>query len=263
MNNIFNLNRFWLLFKKHTIEHAKTYLMSAAVLAGILFLIIGFFTFTNGGRLEVKLQAVVFLFMIVAIGSIFTSMIFGELGEKKKAIPALTLPASHFEKYLVGWLYSFVIFQLVFVGVFYFIDGLIISLATPPDDYKNQLYNLFDSSNRNVVPGYIAFLYYGILHAFAFWGAVFFEKLHFIKTAFIFFLCLIFFTLLNKPLLRVIGGEHIIQNMPFSQAIFTEGVHQWGVLPDNAIVNSGIYILYLIIAFLWASTFFKLKEKQV
>src|ERR1700743_2754531 len=100
MNNTFDLNRFLLLFKKHTLEHAKIYLLSFIVLMGLVFLVLGFDSYTNGGLLDKKAQQISFIFIMLIGGSIFTSMSFIELGDKKKAIPFLTLPASHFEKYL-------------------------------------------------------------------------------------------------------------------------------------------------------------------
>src|ERR1700712_4678815 len=123
MNNTFNIDRFMLLFKKRSVEQAKTYLLSIAVLTGMLFIILGFNSFTNRGHLDRNPQGIIFMFFLLLGGSIYTSLSFTDMGDKKMAIPALALPASHFEKYLVSWLYSYVIFQLVCVGVFYFADS--------------------------------------------------------------------------------------------------------------------------------------------
>ena len=51
MNQTFNLNRFAALFKKHTVENYKTYLMSVGVLAGLLILFMGIASYSNGGYL--------------------------------------------------------------------------------------------------------------------------------------------------------------------------------------------------------------------
>lgn len=132
MNNIFSFNRFTLLFKKHSIEHAKTYLLSIAVLAGLMSLVLGFTVYSSHGLLPIEIQNISFYYFILGAGSIFTSLTFTDLGDKKRAPSALTLPASHFEKYLVSWLYSFVIFQLVLIGLFYLINSIIISISIPP-----------------------------------------------------------------------------------------------------------------------------------
>jgi hypothetical protein len=52
MSNTFNLTRFIRLFKKHTLEHAKTYLLSTGVLAGVTAIGLGLFVVTNGGAIS-------------------------------------------------------------------------------------------------------------------------------------------------------------------------------------------------------------------
>src|SRR4051794_28226809 len=104
MSNTFDIKRFGMLFKKHTLEHGKTYLLSAGVLTGIMFLTLGFMSYSSNGHLRINEQIPVFVFLSIIAGGIFTSIVFTELGDKSKAIPTLMLPASHFEKYLVAWL---------------------------------------------------------------------------------------------------------------------------------------------------------------
>jgi hypothetical protein len=104
MINTFNFGRFFRLFNKHTREQYKAYLMSTAVLAGILIIMLGTLAYSNNGYLNLKAQAVYFDFFLLAAGTIFTSTVFAELGDEKKTIPALTLPVSHFERFLVGYI---------------------------------------------------------------------------------------------------------------------------------------------------------------
>ncbi|WP_317169489.1 TlpA family protein disulfide reductase [Mucilaginibacter humi] len=118
MNNTFNLKRFLLLFKKQTAEHLKAYLLSTAVLFGTVLLLFAYVTFTENGRLTANTQTGIFVWILILSGSIFTSLCFSSLGSKQ-GILTLTLPASHLEKFPVQWVYSFVIFQIVFIGVFF------------------------------------------------------------------------------------------------------------------------------------------------
>jgi hypothetical protein len=262
MNNTFNLKRFILLFKKHTIEHAKTYLLSSLVLAGILFLILGLASYNRNGNLPIDVQANMFIYFMLISGCLFTSVVFSDLGDKKKAIPLLTLPASHLEKYLVSWIYSYIIFQLVFVGIYYFVDGSVISLGQPPVEHKYELINIFSMEQM----AFIAFIIYGLLHAFTFWGAVFFEKLHFIKTSAIFFFCLIALIIINKPLISLLVKNGASADLPFTEVYFIDNTqlhHIWRFSPDNMILNYDIAALALIVILMWTSTFYKLKEKEV
>ncbi len=119
MKKTFSLNRFGRLFKKHTKEHYRNYLMSIAVLVGVMILGGSFLVYMADVQLDKNIQTFLFFTIMLLAGTIFTSSVFADLGEKKKAIAWLTLPASHFEKYLVAWIYSFLLFIIVYTLIFY------------------------------------------------------------------------------------------------------------------------------------------------
>src|ERR1700753_3363335 len=100
MNNIFSISRFWRLFIKHSAEHYRTYLMSISVLGGVMLLGGAFIIYMIPGPLDAGFQSVLFVSLMLISGTIFTSTIFSDAGDKRKAIPILTLPASQFEKVL-------------------------------------------------------------------------------------------------------------------------------------------------------------------
>jgi len=258
MNNTFSFKRFAMLFQKHTLEHIKIYLLSLGVLTGLLFVVLGFMSYTNGGELSSKSQAVVFLFFLVFAGSIFTSLSFSALGDKRKAIPMLTLPTSNFEKYMIAWLYSFVIFQLVYLSIFYLVDVLVLSLSTPVEG-KNQLAKLFHING--IEAGF--FIVYTFFHALAIWGAVFYEKLHFIKTAFVFFACVIIIVLLNQLILKNLINTAILKSMPFQDLRFMEGEQQIVLRTQPGFAHTMAVIIVVCTLLLWCSAFFRLKEKEV
>src|ERR1022692_150129 len=104
MNNTFNIRRFRRLFVKHTVEHYKSYLMSLTVLMGVMILGGSFLIYMIEAPIDKGFQSAIFAMILLLAGTIFTSTIFADLGDTKKAVASLTLPASHFEKYLVAWL---------------------------------------------------------------------------------------------------------------------------------------------------------------
>ncbi|MGN6178984.1 MAG: hypothetical protein ACTHNW_07370, partial [Mucilaginibacter sp.] len=119
MNNFFNPRRFGMLFVKHTAEHIRTYLMSIAVLVGVILLGGSFLFFIIPGPPDPGLQTACFVMLMLMSGTIFTSTVFSDYGIRSQAISAITLPASAFEKYLIGWLFSYPIFIIVYTGVFF------------------------------------------------------------------------------------------------------------------------------------------------
>ena len=259
MNNIFSLTRFIMLFKKHTLEHAKTYLLSTGVLAGVTAVGLGLFAFINEGRLAIPVQNIVFTYVLTFAGSIFTSLVFADLGDKRKANQVLTLPASHLEKFLVTWIYSFVIYQLLFIGVFYLVDWIIIGISHPPVNDPNKMINILDLEHL----AYMAFIVYAIFHGFTLLGAIFFEKLHFIKTAFIFLLYVLVFTLINTPLLQFIIGKNILRSIAFQGFSITDKQGWGNIWPTQNMNYTTLIVFAIAVIILWLGAFFRLKEKEI
>lgn len=259
MNQTFNIQRFSMLFKKHTIENYKTYLMSVGVLAGMLLLFMGIASYGSGSYLSLGTQETFFVSFLLIAGCIFTSLVFADLGDKKKAIPTLILPASHFEKYLVAWLYSFVIFQLLFVGLFYLIATIVTNLGQDIPGRENSLLDIFSTDRK----AYAAFIIYPILHAIIFFGAIYFEKLHFIKTVFAFFIGVFLLGLINKPILSSMFDQKVQGSSIFSPVQLSNGKESFEIhAPDVKDQTEGI-VLGLVVLVLWISAYYKLKEKEV
>jgi hypothetical protein len=260
MNNTFEMSRFARLYKKHTVEHLKSYLLSAAVLAGLLLVCLGFFWYTHGAKLSIRDQANPFVFFYLACGTIFTSLTFSHLSQKKEAIPALMLPASHLEKYLVSLIYTFVVYQLVFMGIYFGVDGLLFAMGAPFEKGENEMINVFVLDQKI----YLVFFMYALLHAFAFWGAIYFEKLHFIKAGFVVLALCFFVTLINNMLLNVFIKSDTNKGIPFTGANITEsGKHYYIYLNGAGFMFCVAIAVVIITLLLWTTTYFKLKEKEV
>ncbi|PSR52528.1 hypothetical protein AHMF7605_02800 [Adhaeribacter arboris] len=258
MKNHFNFSRFARLFGKHTAEHIKWYLMATAVLIGAMSLMLGFVAYMQSYPIDLEEQSLIFIFGILGAGSIFTSIVFAHLGDKKQAIAALTLPASHFEKYLVGWIYSFLIFILVFTASFYLVVITIISLDNQGPE-PTKLLNIFSPTNRI----YLVFLLYAMVHAIAIWGSIYFQRLHLIKTAFAFFIVFLLVIFFNLQWLEVLFNKDLAVAVPFGSIGFHDKKQYYLVeLPEAQ--HSLTFLLPLVLAIiLWITAFFGLKEKQV
>ena len=87
MNNFFSFNRFSRLLIKHSAEHYRTYLMSIGVLAGVMVLGGSFIFYMIPGPMDAGFQTALFAILMLIAGSIFTSTIFADMGDKRKAIP--------------------------------------------------------------------------------------------------------------------------------------------------------------------------------
>jgi hypothetical protein len=257
MKNQFNARRFALLFRKHTSENYKAYLMSLVVLVGAMFVIMGAIAYMSGEPLTVNIQGALFAFFLMATGTVYSSTVFSSLGESKKAISYLTLPASTLEKYLVGWVYSFLLFSVVFFAAFYVAAGTIVHLDTRSKQAP-ELINIFTRNSQD----YLIYVLYAFVNAIALVGAIFFKKGHFIKTAFLGFIAVFLVAVLNKISLEMLLGRKLTNAMPFGKATFNDESNSYFTveLPET----QAIMLVYMTMAIIiWVAAYYKLKEKQL
>ncbi|MGA9652149.1 hypothetical protein [Pedobacter sp.] len=259
MNEIFEWKRFSEIFKKHTAENYKSYLMSTAVLIGGLGLILSFIGYTSQGHISVVQQGMVFLIMMFLSGSVFTSMIFSDLGDRKKAIPMLTLPASHLEKTLVGWVYAYLLFQVVYMSCFYLVDTTIIHIANRNMIDKNVIVNVFSTEDKF----WIAFPQFAILNAICFVGAIWFDKMHFIKTGFVFLIFVLLLTAFNYTTINLMFDTEVAKAPPFNSIGILEEGKFWRIKGNHQSDMILLVTVILVSTILWISGYFRLKEKQV
>jgi hypothetical protein len=263
MNNTFDIKRFGMLFKKHTVEHSKTYGLSIAVLFGVILLVLLFFSMMNRWHISEQEQIIVLIFTMGGFGSIFGSMVFADLGDRSKVIPALMLPSSHFEKFLVGLLYSYFIFLIVFVASFCLADYIVVSIGEHDLD-EHKMINVFDTTGRKPA---IAFMMFTLFHAFVFWGSIFFKKLHFVKTTIVFFLCLGAAALINGLVLNMFfaADNRFSAGMPFT-GIFIFDLNStyggWNIQASDKFDTYGLTVFVIVVLLFWTTTYFKLKEKE-
>lgn len=256
MNKIFRLSRFWRLFSKHTAEHYGAYLMSVAVLAGVMLLGGAFIVFLIPGPMDAGFQSVVFVILMLISGTIFSSTVFSDLGDKRKAIPAMTLPATQLEKFMVGWVYAYPIFMVFYTCIFYLVLMGLISLKQWPGHHTEVL-TIFQGRI------YIMLILFTFLQAISLFGAVFFEKMHFIKTGFCFFVGYAVIILFNTIYLKIAVGPNIKPAIPFGTLNFIESGKDYalGTSDTDTIWIFGLLMLLAIL--FWFATYFRIKEKQI
>ena len=261
MNNIFGFKRFGKLFLKHTTEHFRSYLMSTLVLCGIITIFYAFVTMTGGTtRAGFRISALTIFYLLA--GCIFTSTVFSDYGNKNKAISSLTLPVSHLEKFLVGWVYSYLIYTAIFAISFSLVDYCFVQFASQVEDKRSLLKAMDDVPILGTL-----FYFYSILHSVAIFGAIYFKSMHFIKTALCFFATIILLTIFHNALLRtLVTADEVMFSQPFLNGlgIRSETKIFYMIRLDDSM--KGIYssiMLVGITAMLWIGSFFEIKEKQI
>lgn len=258
MSQLFNISRFGRLFSKHTTEHGSGYLLATGVLLGGLGLVMGLVAYMSSSPLVAGQQAAFFVLGLFAAGAFFTSTVFALFGDKKQATAALMLPASHWEKYLVGWLYSLPLFLAVYIGCFYLVDSLVLQF----DSYEGPgapLVQLFAGEEKL----YTSLVAYAAVNAVFLWGSIFFQKQHFVRTAFGVLLVVVVVGALNFQAMQALIGQELGTAVPFSSMSLHEGKEWYAIsLPEAQSAWFGLVPLGLMLL-AWAGAYRRMTEKQI
>ena len=257
MNQLFNTARFGRLFSKHTTENAGGYLLATGVLLGGLGLVLGFAAYMSTDPITPDMQGVMFVMGLLAAGSFFTSTVFALFGDKKQATAALLLPASHWEKYLVGWLYAVPIFLAVYVGCFFLIDSLVLQFSG--GSKPAVMVQLFSPESRL----YVSLGAYAVVNAVFLWGSIFFVRQHFVRTAFGVLLAVVVVVALNFQAVQALVGHKLNTVMPFSSMTLQQGKTWYVVgLPEAESAWLGLVPLGIMLL-AWAAAYRRVTEKQI
>jgi hypothetical protein len=95
-NNTFNIGRFGILLRKHLKENLRRYLLYAAMLTGIQFVLQGFVTLmgARGNGFPYGPMTGIFILSILFSGPIFSSLSYSFFQNKAKGIQFLQMPSS-------------------------------------------------------------------------------------------------------------------------------------------------------------------------
>ena len=257
MSQFFNFARFGRLFSKHTTEQGGGYLLATGVLLGGLGLVLGFVAYMSSEPVTPDMQAVIFVMGLLAAGAFFTSTVLAFFGDKKQATAALMLPASHWEKYLVGWLYALPIFLAVYVGCFFLIDSLVLQLGS--GGKPTEMVRLFSGEGKL----YYSLLAYAVVNAVFLWGSIFFTRQHFVRTAFGVLLALVVLVALNFQVMQALVGRKLGTVMPYSGMALQEGKVWYSIkLPEAQSAWFGLVPLGIMLL-AWAAAYRRVTEKQI
>ena len=256
MNQLFDPRRFWLLLKLHYAENGKNYLISSAVLIGSMLLFMLPVIIVKGYSSLLEILHFLALFMSVLLGgSLVTSYAFTQYSTPSKGIPALMVPASRLEKFLVAWLF-YIVFTATFLVIFWELHHSFLELANRRLPANGRQYH-------SIPPGpttFITYLFF-LIQGGVFLGSIFFAKLAYVKTAAVLLMVGTVAFTLNYAL-----ANHFAL---YPQDLFTFPFTSWRVNWRYSIaypepVSKLIWaFLILLVVSLWGIAYVRLKEKEI
>jgi hypothetical protein len=266
MNDIFDIKRFGLLFKKLIFERSLHIFGSF----GLMMFFVWFMYHTNGSLSEGWWNAQIQSFaMGLLLGGVYwTSVVFNHFSEKAEGYSFLTLPASHFEKWLcgVGLLCVFILSYCIFYRV---LDASYVSyfrtnLNPTLKDYDKLLasykvMSFITDSIYNVKFAFVALLNFTGVIAI---GAMYFNKMALIKSLFLGFLLVICLDYLND-LFAVMLFQADVNPSFFWGSIWINKTNEQIELPENITPIYSIFFSFILPILLWSIALVRLKEKEI
>lgn len=258
-NNTFNMNRFLMLFKQHSVHNLRIMLYSVIGFCGIVFLILSFVQLSEDFEPFTFEEFVIFWVAFMAIfGVLFVGYSFPSFRSKETTISYLTVPASQLEKFLFELIYrvgsTLVILPFLYWLTFH-LEGYFFQLISSKEftaigfsDFSAHINveNFFWASTM-VVSLVVLCL------ALPFAGAAHFTKQPLVKSLFLLAILIVVFVFFVFIVFEVLGLDQYSVN----ESVWLLPTTQEGALRFFTFVFSLSSITMLVVAFL------KLKEKTV
>ncbi len=261
MSDLFSFTRLWLLIRRQAVENYKFYLLCIALMAGLLILFYSIGVRSLG--YDSDTQQIFFFFSLALSGSVFTNVLLKELHGATTAIWYLTFPVSTVEKLVLVLFYSILVFIPVHLVLFYAIDTAFVNYYntyySPETKHTAAVLDLF-------VEDHFTFIYYSFLliQAAVLLGSIWFNRFSYVKTIVTIFLVgvvVIFIddfiadTLFHQDVQKILFNRFYIKNDEQLDSVT-------GSLPGQ-VQHWYAALKYLLIPFLWATAWVRLKETQL
>ena len=263
MNDTFNFKRFLLLLQKTLLERPMQLFGFTGLI--ILLSLVFYFVFKSIEGFK-EAQDLTFMWGLVCGGSFISSFMFSYFFSNASGCSYLTLPASHFEKWLCGVLIAGILYPLVFLLSYRAIDASFVALyhqslnASAPfykEKYEAVYMFAFDGRVANKVYPIIFFTSGAMVV-----GSLYFNKVAFIKVALVLTVCCLGIFGLNWLVAKSVFGS-IEALFPFRNVHIILGKETGSIdLPKTSQLISTYSLCYIYPALLWVLAYVRLKEKE-
>ncbi len=264
MNNTFNTQRFGLLFKKTLLERPMQMFGFTGLILALILILYAITKTLSGFTMA---QNLTFLWGLIGGSYFIASFVFGHFSSNAIGASFLSLPASHFEKWLCGFLVAAILFPLIFMLFFRLIDASFVSqyhssLDPAAPFYKERYESVNILSFNGIVVWQVYPLFLFAVSAMLV-GSLYFDKAGLIKVSLVICGLFIVLYLLNTLFARVIFGTPIVDAMFFGHVTLPVGKSN-GVLllPEKFQKFVFNIVFYVFPAILFVASFIRLREKE-
>lgn len=279
MNNIIDLKRLGMVFRKDFLENGKWYLLLFLTMTGILGVILiwrSFFLYNGimeGNDTDVNLGLSIYtLFLLPVFGILFASTMMKPMNNKVKRISYLINPSSNFEKYISRWMIVTIGYFIAFFISLWIVDAIrvgICSVRYPeldihflnlskiiyPGEGGSPANYLFSNANHFSI-ALCAYLFFQSIFIL---GATFWEKATFIKTFSACVIITIVFVLICRWTILLAYGDF---NTFFNVLNSFEPQMNKDSVEKNVFTNAAS-VLFVCTLINWTLAFFRFRESEI
>lgn len=237
----FSMTRFGQLIKREFLIHARIFsLLSILIfLVGVLIMFMSTEEYCNSAN-DINIIDILVIAMIFVSGTILSASIFTEFRDPASRSLYLSLPASHFEKWLSKWIICVPIHLFVSTGIFvitYMLMGSILNKLWPECRFI-QLSLIHIPIFSFLIKQYFIF------QSLCFLLGIIYNKYALIKTLATSAIIIFLFSTIITLFIKVLFGENPNQELNINNVIFQN-------------------IAYILTPMLWIASYYKLKEKEL
>jgi len=263
VNNTFSIKRFGLVLRKAFLE--KPMQMIGFPLLALTIVLILYVIIKALSGIDMA-QRISFFVGLVGGSFFLSSFVFGYFSNNANGSSFLSLPASHFEKWLCSVLIAGVFYPIVFLIFYYGIDTLFVALYHNGLDpaspfYKQQYEAIYRFDLAGVIAGNVYILFFIYTGAMLL-GSLYFNKVAVIKTAIaLCIICLVIFGA-NWLFATLLFGN-IDDASPFHGVALRVGNDVGSIELPAGIANISKYaFFYVMPATFWILSYTRLREKE-
>jgi hypothetical protein len=259
MNQTFDLRRSLALLRLNFHLNRKGLQLAVGGFLGFVFVTSFFVARSNPDVLNT--MHIIFWFIYLFGGAaMMAGSSFNTMNTPDKAMSYLGLPASIFEKYLIPWFVSGILWVLFAIGSYLLYAMLINGLWSAVLGFGYTGFQPF----QLIVPGQTTaevYLQYLVVHSVFFLGAAAFKRFPIPKTLLTGFLLNSYFTFLLLMLVFILFGGFIQMGEAMTHLNLTPGAEKFisKTLPELV----KICFVYILPVILYTAAFFKIKEREV
>lgn len=264
MNNTFNAQRFGLLFKKSLLERPIQMFGFTGLILALILILYAIIKTLSGFNVA---QNFTFLWGLIGGSYFMASFVFSYFSSNALGSSYLTLPASHFEKWLCGILLAGILYPAIFLIFYRLMDASFVYLFHSSLDPSAPFYReRYQSVNTLSFTGFFAWKVYPMF-LFAvgamLTGSLYFNKAGLIKVSLVICGLLIGLYIVNHLFAKIVFGGPVEDAWPFHYVMIPVGKTEGSILLPEKLSDIAFYtVSYVFPAILCITSFIRLREKE-